>query len=501
MSSVVETTRGRVEGHQEEGIPVFRGIPYAEPPVGALRFQPPRAKKPWAGVLAAHAYRDYCPQAYDPVQVEFWALSGNASEDCLSLNVWTPGLDGARRPVLVWIHGGAFSVGAARRPATEGGALARRADAVVVTLNYRLHALGWLDLFEMGSDYARSGNHGLLDQIAALEWVRDNVVEFGGDPDNVTVFGESAGGISLSVLLTTPLARGLFHRAIVQSGTANLVRTREQARAIARAVLRAAKADDAAALRRVEVEELLRIIAEDLTGFEADLMFGSVADGDVLPLDPLAATSDGPMSDVPLLHGTNLDEFRYWYMEDPRLVDLRPEHVQGRIERETGRAAKLVLDAYRESRPDLSDNQLAVALVGEMAFRMPHIRMSELRANAGRKSWMYLFTFQSPVQEGRLGASHAMDIPFVFGNLDAPNVSKLIGDAPERQRLSRAMQDAWIAFARTGDPNHAELPRWDPYDLERRPTLLFDLESRAVDDPLRAEREAWGDAPFRGIPL
>ena len=500
MSSVVTTGSGRVEGLVEDGLHVFRGIPYAEPPVGDLRFRAPQPIKPWSGVREARSYGPYCPQLPDPVQGRIWALSGESSEDCLTLNVWTPGMDSARRPVMVWIHGGAFVVGAARRPVTEGAELARRGDVVVVTLNYRLGVLGWLNLENHGGEeFARSGNHGLLDQVAALAWVRGNIEQFGGDPENVTVFGESAGGISVSVLLSCELGRGLFDKAIAQSGAPNLVRSRSQSRELAARFVEIAGAKDAYDLQRVGPENLLgaqeRLFQE--VGF--DVSFGPVMDGTDVPETPLGALDEGTGESIPLLAGTNLDEFRYWHLEDPSYATLRPEHLRNRLDAEVPAGADAVIETYKASRPHLTENELALALISDIAFRMGHVRMAEARARRGAPTWMYLITWRTPVMEGKLGSPHAVDLPFVFGNLDVPNVHELIGDAPERRELATAMQDAWIAFARDGDPSHRLLPDWPVYDLEQRATMRFDLPCELLRDPFPEERSVWKGVPFDGL--
>jgi para-nitrobenzyl esterase len=483
VETAVETTRGRVEGRDDRGVQAFRGIPFAAPPVGPLRFLPPQPAEPWSGVRDAREFGPACPQKDDPVQARIWDFRGPYDEDCLTLNVWTPAADGARRPVMVWIHGGAFVVGGARRLVSEGHTLARRGDVVVVTVNYRLGAFGWLDLSECGPDFARSANLGLLDQIAALRWVRDNAERFGGDPDNVTVFGESAGGISVGVLLATAEAEGLFHRAIAQSGTASLVRSPVESRGRARAFLEAAGAESADDLRELDADQMVSI-ADRVSQDSPDLAFGPVADGALVAADPAAVASR-----IPLMHGYNLDEYRYWYMDNPRLETLRPEHLAGYLKDQGVTEPEKLVDAYRRCRPELSENEIAVALVGDAAFRMPHVRWAEQRAASEAPSWMYLFARKSPVDGGRLGAAHAMDVPFVFGTLEAPNVRDLVGAAP--RSLSDQMQDAWLAFARTGDPKHEGLPDWPRYDLERRATLVFDEPSGVLNDPGADERVAW----------
>lgn len=477
---IVETRSGRIEGRPHGRVSAFRGIPFAAPPTGARRFRPPEPVEPWSGVRGAHEFGPACPQKDDPVQSRIWDFHGPHDEDCLTLNVWTPAADSGRRPVLFWIHGGAFVVGGARRLVSEGQRLAERGDVVVVSVNYRLGAFGWLDLSEFGDEYAHSANLGLLDQIAALHWVQDNIERFGGDPDRVTVFGESAGGISVGVLLATASAHGLFARAIAQSGTASLVREPAESRARAQALLRAAGCDSPDDLRRIDADALVAI-AERVAQDSPDLAFGPVADGVLVVRDPAAHESR-----VPLLHGYNRDEYRYWYMEDPRLETLLPTHLDAFLKQHGVADPERLVDVYRRSRPAYSENQLAVALVGDGAFRLPHLRWAEQRALQGVPSWLYLFARSSPVDDGRLGAAHAMDVPFVFGNLDAPHVERLLGSAP--RALSDAMQDAWLAFARGGDPG------WDPYEPERRTTQVFDEAWGPVDDPDGAEREAWSRA-------
>jgi para-nitrobenzyl esterase len=497
MPSIVETAAGRVEGRVENGLHVFRGIPFAEPPVGPLRWKPPLPHRPWSGVRPAQQYGPWAPQEVTAVARGLWGVEGEESEDCLSLNVWTPALDSVRRPVMVWVHGGAFVAGASSRPTTDGAALARRGDVVVVTINYRLGALGFLELDEIGGEeYALSGNAGLLDQILALEWVRDNASSFGGDPSNVTIFGESAGAIAVSVLLALPRARRLFHKVVAQSGAASIVRRLDRSRERARELLALAGVADVAGLGRVAAADLVKLQSK-LLPRGAEQVFGPVMDDRVVPTSPMAAIARGEGDEIPLLAGSNLDEYRYWLMVDPRLPSLTPQKLHRRLREVTGADPEPLIEAYRRSRPEASDNQIAITLVGDIAFRLPTLRMAEARAGRGASNWLYLFTRPSPVQGGRLGAAHAMEIPFVFGTVDAPAVRAFIGDGPELAPLSRAMQDAWIAFARSGDPSHPGLPAWPRWDAERQATMVFDARCRVELDPLREERLAWGGATFQ----
>ena len=494
-NATVPTLCGLVRGRVEDGLRVFCGIPFAEPAVGNLRFRAPVAKQPWTGVLDAGAFGPMAPQPVGGVQVKYWGLDAPVDEDCLTLNVWTPHADDGCRPVMVWIHGGAFVVGSSRRLATTGEHLSLRGDVVVVTVNYRLGVLGWSALDEVaGDELAGSGNNGLLDQALALEWVRDNIGFFGGDPENVTVFGESAGAISVALLLTSPSAKGLIHRAVLQSGGPTIARSLDRAREISAELLVEAGVDDLAGLQDLEVADLLAA-QERMRPRGAEELFSPVLDDVVVPATPMERMQRGAGSEVPVLTGTNLDEFRYWLLTDPRLPTLEPRHLHKRIRR-NGADPDRVIDAYRASRPELDDNQLAIALVGDLSFRLPQIRMAEAREDAGARTWMYLMTRPSPVEGGRLGCAHAMDIPFVFGTWDKAPVPKLIGDGPDRADLSRSMQDAWLRFAHEGDPSHDGIGVWEVYERSRRSTMIFDVPTRLDEDPLSEERLAWGDAPF-----
>ena len=283
---------------------------------------------------------------------------------------------------------------------------------------------------------------------------------------------------------------------IAQSGAASIVRRLDRSRERARELMELAGARSVADLERIPAPDLVRLQPK-LLPRGAEQVFGPVMDDRVVPTSPMAAIAAGEGDDIPLLAGTNLDEYRYWLMVDPRLPSLRPQHLHRRLREVTGADPEPIVEAYRRSRPQLDDNQIAITLLGDIAFRLPTLRMAEARARRGANNWMYLFTRPSPVQGGRLGAAHAMDIPFVFGTIDAPGVDQLIGDGPDRAALSRAMQDAWIAFAKTGDPSHAEVPVWPRWDAERQATMIFDSPCRIERDPYREERLAWGGATFQ----
>lgn len=491
--AIAETCTGKVEGLERGGIHVFKGIPFAAPPVGELRWRPPAPCRPWSGVRDATRFSDVCAQPPFALEQIMGANPPPQSEDSLYLNVWTPGLDDARRPVMVWIHGGAFVNGSGSTPWYDGTRFAANGDVVVVTINYRLGPFGFLHLAELfGERFAGSGNLGILDQVAALEWVRDNVAAFGGDPANVTVFGESAGAGSVGTLLGLPSARGLFRSAIAQSGASSWCATPERATSIALRVVEAmgVRPGDTDALQAATTEQVLAAIAGlELELGRIGLPFQPVADGETLPDPPLDAIAAGNAAGVRLLLGTNADEMTLFTLADPHLAQLDEGRLLGRARRFHPRADELV-EAYRGTRPEATPAELWTALSGDGLFRIPAIRLAE-RQHAHAEVYKYLFTWRSPAFEGLLGATHALDIPFVFDNLHQPGIDLFTGDGPERRELAEVMHRAWIAFAHQGDPAHAGLPEWPSYEPGRRATMRFDVPCELLLDPGAEERRAW----------
>lgn len=504
---VVETAQGKVEGAARDGVRVFLGIPYARPPVGPLRLRPPQPMAPWAGVRPALAFGAGAPQSPSMMGRLLGIGFGEHDEDCLSLNVWTPACDGARRPVLVWLHGGGFVFGASNQPIYSGAPLARRGDAVVVSVNYRLGALGWLALPALAEEEGGvAGNLGLLDQIAALRWVRENVACFGGDPDNVTLFGESAGAMSVGTLLGTPAARGLFRRAILQSGAAHNASSPDVGAGVAHALLKemGLAQDDLAGLRAAPVEALLaaqqRVLAE-LFGRMPGLPFQPVVDGDVLPRPPLEAVADGLSADVSILLGTNLEEWKIFGLGDPTLKTLDHDGLLERVERvvpgacDTGlRHAERAVATYRSAREGQHPTEpadLFAAIEGDRIFRVPAVRLAEAARRHAPHVYKYLFTWRSPALGGLLGSCHALEIPFVFGTTDVPALRGFVGEGEGVGRLSGYMMDAWLSFARSGSPRAEGLGEWPAYDGERRATMLLGEACGAADAPHDAERAFW----------
>jgi para-nitrobenzyl esterase len=491
----VQTDRGPVVGSTSGPIHVFRGIPYARPPVGELRWRPPEEPRPWTRPLEALQFGPIAPQNPSQLEQLFGADRPEQSEDCLSLNVWTPGLDDGRRPVLVWLHGGAFVTGNGATPWYDGTRLAVAGDVVVVTINYRLGAFGFLELGEMGDErYGASGNCGILDQVAALGWVRDNVSSFGGDPAQVTVFGESAGGMSVGTLLALPAAEGLFSRAIMQSGAGSHVAERDKAERVTRDVLAelGLTTDDAARLVDVPVDVLVAAQGRVVDRTWPNLAFTPVVDGVTLPRPPLDAVREGASAGVEVLLGTTRDEMRLFGLLDPRLAQIDDAQVEHRAVSIFGPSATKAIEVYRRSRPGLSAGEVWVAVLTDQVFRIPAIRLAEAHSMHQPGTYMYQFTWATTILDGRLGSCHALDVPFTFDNLDKPGAALFTGGAgTDRQELAERMSRAWLAFARQGVPGAATLPHWPAYEIGQRSTMVLDTECVVVDDPAAEERRLW----------
>jgi para-nitrobenzyl esterase len=480
---------GKVEGVERDGVLLFRGIPFAAPPVGPRRFRPPVREETWDGVRDATRFSAEIAQAELPIARVLGSAGGDSKEDGLYLNVWTPACDDAHRPVMVWIHGGAYIFGSGSVPWYDGTHFAQHGDVVVVTINYRLGPLGFLHLAdEFGPALAGSGNAGILDQVAALEWVRDSIAAFGGNPDDVTVFGESAGANSVGTLLALPAARGLFRKAIAQSGAGAWVADRERASVIARLTLDnlAIRPGDIEALQAVPVADLLAAqpgAAISVAGSGAALSWQPVVDGDVLPQAPIDAVRAGHAAGIHLLTGTNQHEVTLFQVLDPTLAELDDGRIVELLASVADEPAEL-LRAYRALMPEATPQAVWSALATDAAFRMPAVRLADAQQAHGA-AWMYRFTWETPVFGGVLRSTHALEIPFVFDTLDQPGADQFTGDGPERAAIADAMHRAWITFARNGDPG------WPAYDPVRRPTMRFDRQIEVLDDPDGEARRAW----------
>jgi para-nitrobenzyl esterase len=508
-SSMVETAAGKVRGSSADGINTFKGIPYGASTGGGNRFMPPQPAEKWAGVRDALVYRGHAPQlpGRPERRPELRTILGPVDatpegEDCLTLNVWTPALgDGAKRPVMVWLHGGAFAYGSGNRAVTEGANLARRGDVVVVSVNHRLNIFGYLHLADIGGErYAHAANAGTLDLIAALRWVRDNIAGFGGDPGNVTIFGESGGGGKVSVLLAMPAARGLFHRAIIQSGAAIRVSTRERATALAEAVMREfrLRPDQCDRLQSVPADLLARAIAPASRAVGPRRWplldrydFGPVVDGGDLPAQPFEPLAPAIADDIPLLIGGTREESGFFVADDDEVWERRlsEESLRRRTEAVAGSDAGRVLDLYRTRRPGAGREDVLIAALTGSNFWIRTVMLGERKAARGKAPvFMYSLDWRSPACEGRLQAHHAMDLPFVFDTTDVADTTR---GAPGARELATVISAAWAAFARTGSPQTPALPRWPAYTAEKRETMVLDSASEVVAGPDSDARLLW----------
>jgi len=501
MATNVEIAQGRLTGFEDEGLEVFLGIPFAKSPTGAGRFRPPLPPEPWAGLRDATRYGCSAPQAALQLEQVMPGFDvGEQSEDCLYLNVFTPAADAGRRPVLVWIHGGAFTLGSGSQKMYDVRGLARQGELVCVTINYRLGALAFTHLAGLDASLDTSACAGIQDQAAALRWVRENIGAFGGDPQQVTIFGESAGGFSVGTLLGLPEARGLFERAIPQSGAAHLTQDAEAGARIARLLvseLGIAPAD-VGKLWELPAEAIVqaqqRVEARERLGTHSR-PFKPVVDGRVLPEPPIDAIARGLSAGVPVVVGVCRDEEKLFTLWDKAARELDEPGLVKRIDDLVPGHGHTLVEAYREARAERGDDvtpyELYAAIETDRVFRMPAVRLAEAQSRHQPATFAYLVTWEAAAMGGQLGACHGIDLPFVFGNVGAKASGLFAGSGPDAERLSREMMGAWIAFARGGDPNHGELVSWPAHDEERRATILFGRETQVVDAPLEGERCAW----------
>lgn len=491
METIVDIGPGRLRGRVTDGIHVFKGIPYAAPPFGPRRLQPPQPVQAWSGVRDALVWGAKPPQAPYPAPLEVFLPELDVpGEDCLTLNVWSPDLRAAGLPVMVWIPVAGFEHGTAAVPFYDGSRFARD-GVVLVSINSRAAAEG-LAYLEGGA-----ANRGLLDQLAALEWVRDNIAAFGGDPDNVTVAGESAGGHSIGTLLSMPRAEGLFRRAIIQSGGGHAVFPVPTAQRVARALAdRLGVAATREALAAVPVDQLLQAQGQ-LTGdlmanpdpqrwgpevAVGGLLWAPVLDGDVVAARPIDRIAAGAGGGIDLLAGSNLEEWNLFLVPSGAIDQITPEMLAG-VTAAYGLPVEQALVAYRATHPGAGPGELLAAITGDWWFRIPALQLADAHAAGPAATYMYEFAWRSPQFEGRLGACHGLEIAFVFDTLGL-DTEPTAGPAPPQQ-LAEAMHAAWVAFVTGGNPG------WAAYDLDRRATMRFDTTSEVIDDPRAAVRDLW----------
>jgi para-nitrobenzyl esterase len=498
---VAMTATGPVIGAEENGIHVFKGIRYGLVPAGALRFKAPVRSRPWRRPAPAIAFGSPAVQmplgtaAQEPKTELAKALQSvyptlaewkSGKEDCLYLNVWTPGIrDGGKRPIVVWLHGDGFAYGSGSWPIYDGGNLARKGNVVVVTLNHRLNAFGFLELGDIfGAEYAQSGNLGMLDVVLALEWIRDSAEAFGGDPNNVTIFGESGGGMKVSTLMAMPAAKGLFHKAIIESGAGLKGVAKDLATQDAKEILAELKITKPEALQTVPAERIVQaaytVVKKRGPGAEIRFL-APVVDGDVLPANPFDPAAPSISAGVPLIIGTNKDEMTLFMAGEPWFGKLTDAQLAVQARATAGPKAEELLAALRKTYPDYSPSYLMAQVVTSTLMLGDSVKLAGRKAAQPAPVYMYQLTWETPVGGGILKSPHTLEIPLVFDNVE--RARPLVGPGSDPQKLADQMSAAWIAFAKAGNPNNAAVPEWPVYTPNRRATLMFNLKSRVVEDP------------------
>jgi para-nitrobenzyl esterase len=517
VDPVVKTSHGSIRGYVNRDIFTFRGVRYGASTGGKNRFMPPRPPEPWTEIRDASGYGYRAPQtnpaSQDVAAPEseltriLWASDGYRvappeSEDCLFLNIWTPTLDAAeKRPVMVWLHGGGFSMGSSSDLLYDGTNLARR-GAVMVGVNHRLNVFGYTHLGDIGGkEYAHSGNAGQLDIIAALEWVRANIAQFGGDPNRVMIFGESGGGAKVSMLLASPPAKGLFHAAVIQSGPGVKVGEREPATRAAEFLLaelgiKAGNLDEIHKLPTARILSAYFAINSKVAGLGGGA-FRPALDPEVLPAHPYHPKATTISEDVPVMVGWNKTESTAFSLGQDALWALDEPGLRGRIEKLAGASADRLIQLYRREYPDLSPSRVYFLISSYSGMGSGSVTIAERKAALGKTpAYLYRLDWETPVLNGKLISPHGLEMPFVFDNVKGGGIG-LTGGGEEAQKMADRLSETWIAFAATGNPNTSKsgLPQWTPYDADKRLMMIFDTASRVESDPLREQRLIFQESP------
>jgi para-nitrobenzyl esterase len=498
---VVATASGPVQGLVEDGILAFKGIRYGAPPVGKLRFMPPKPAAAWTGVYDA---TDFGAPAMQIAGGSSIAATTDASlqmhrvfttpselkimnEDCLYLNVWTPGADAKKRPVMVWIHGGGFAYGSGAQPIYQCDGLARFGDVVTVSVNHRLNVFGYLYLGDlMGPEYASSGTVGMQDLVLALQWIRDNIERFGGDPDNVMIMGQSGGGQKVCLLLSMPSAKGLFHKSSIESGANLLAGRKKRANQAAKKLLEDLKISpgDIAGLQALPALEL--VAAAERAGVGGAGGFGPILDGVAITRDPFVPDALDVSADVPILVGWCKDEWTIFTAGEPWFGTMTEVDLQQRVA-PLGESGQKLLAAYRAAYPDYSPTYLWIQMISGRIMQGSEL-VADAKAAKGRApAYVWLMTWETPVEGGLFKTPHTMELPFSLYSFD--KVRAYVGEGPAPKRMADQIAGAWVAFARTGKPDHPGIPHWPPYTPTDRAVMEFNLTSQVVHDPLPEVRK------------
>jgi para-nitrobenzyl esterase len=484
----VETTSGKVQGIVTAGIKQFKGIPYGASTSGKNRFMPPKKPAPWTGVRECFGHGQICPQTPSNLRSDYGMMimwdqqNGGMGEDCLMLNVWTPGVkDGAKRAVLVSFHGGGFTTGSGNAPGFDGAQLALYGDVVVVTVNHRLASFGYTHLADLGAppEFASAGVAGILDLVASLQWVRENIENFGGDPSRVMIFGQSGGGAKTSTVLATPSAKGLFHRAAVQSGSSLRMRTREDATKSAEQLL--AKLN----IPKTRIADIQKVSWQELLEAQSGITFSPVVDGTILPHHPFDPVAPAESADVPMIISTTLEDAALSLTN----FNLDEAGLKTILGQRFGDKAEEIFALYKQRYPQKSPFLIQAQVFTDSGFRRSAIIQGERKAALGKApAYMYLWNWESPGFGGKFGAVHGIDVAASFHQVRDTIVG--VG-SPTGKVMCDRLASVWAAFAKTGDPNNPTIPRWPAYDSTSRATMIFDNDTRVENDPRSEIRKFW----------
>lgn len=502
-TEVIKTKFGKIQGYQDKSLKIFKGIPYATPPIGNLRFKPPSNIHPWDGILKVAEYGPYAPQGFTLLEDSFGKFEKQNENNCLTLNIWTPEPEDEKRPVMVYIHGGSFIFGGGADIwyGVDGSELSRSGNVVVVTFNYRLGAFGFLYLPDI------STNIGILDQVAALKWVKDNIENFGGDPNNITIFGESAGASSVLTLVSIPLAKGLFHKAIMQSApTFDTKPTIRSTTSLFKEL--GVKFGDLDTLSELKAKKIIKaqnkIISDWTINLENEIMdFRPSIDGIIIPKHPIEAIKSGCGKEIDILIGNNKDEIKLWTAPYQKWQEMDNQGLKLMLLRRLARFGNgelvanenfcfKLIEAYKDdsrSRPiDIYDQ-----IDTDFTFRIPAIRVCETHYPHNSNTYSYLFSWCSPALNGGYGSCHVVEIPFVFGTIGKTGVEWFYGAGKEAELLSKRMMKTWLSFAYNGNPNNELIPEWKGYDIKDRITMIMGKDFKSVNAPLEEQRILWDE--------